>query len=242
MERIEAFGYIVKKETLATLEYKESLPALVLEDMAPFSGYYDLYNVPRNTKEVIPRSVFIVIRPFHEPNENEFIRNTQKIKRDNPGFDFDAVIGQLTVLNERTYCIRIKLDDLDILPQLIDLYAKSGIVFSRPKQIRDFATIIKVRKYFDMEVLSEGIYRDLDQANTYYLEVTREPEWADFENIYNNIKNNYEYKTFVAAIGSMYRKCGLVDFIRIYSEDIKIDQLKYLRDRFRSELKRVIPA
>ena len=240
MERIEALGYITKMETLATLKYKEPLPILVLEDMAPFSGYYDTYNVPRNLKEVMPRSVFFVVRAFHEHNEDDFIRLTQKIKRLHPDYCFDAVFGQLTVLNQRSQAIRVKLDDLDLIPNLARLYQEGGVVFARPREIREFTTIIKVRKYFEMEVMTEGIYHDLDQPNTYYLEVGVEPDWADFEDIYKNVKNNYDFKSFDAAIGSMYRKLGLVDFIRIYSADIRIEQLKYLQDRFRSELKRVI--
>jgi hypothetical protein len=241
MERIEALGYILKKETLATLKFKESLPALVLEDMAPFSGYYDMFNLPRNRRELIPRSVFVVIRSFYEPNEDEFIRITQKIKKEHPALHFDAILGQLTVMNERAFCIRLKMDELDELAVLIRHYASAGLVFARPRQIKEFATLIKVRKYFVMNVLDEGIFQDNDQANSYYLEVAREPEWADFEMIYENIRNNYDFKHFVAAIGSMYRKPGLVDFIRIYSEEIQLEQLKYLRDRFRSELRRVVP-
>lgn len=242
MERIEALGYIVKKETLATLKYKKELPVLVLEDMAPFSGYYDMYNVPRTNIDLIPRSVFIVVKAFYEASENEFIRHTQKIKRKFPEFRFDAVLGQLSVLNELTQCIRLKMESMDILPDLIRQYQEAGMAFARNRNIKDFPTLIKVRKYFDLEVLDQGVYKDKDQPYTYYLEVTREPEWADFEDVYHNIKNNSDFKHFSAAIGSMYRKCGLVDFIRIYSEDITLDQLKYLRDRFKSELQRVIPA
>lgn len=241
MERIEALGYILKKETLATLKFKDTLPALVLEDMAPFSGYYDMFNLPRNRRELIPRSVFVIIRSFYEPNEDEFIRITQKIKKHHPALQFDAILGQLTVMNERAFCIRIKMDELDQLPELIRHYASAGLVFARPRQLKEFATLIKVRKYFVLDVMEEGIYKDVDQPNSYYLEVAREPEWADFEVIYENIKNNYDFKHFVAAIGSMYRKRGLVDFIRIYSDEIQLEQLKYLRDRFRSELRRVVP-
>jgi hypothetical protein len=240
MERIEALGYIVKRETLATLKYKETLPILVLEDMAPFSGYYDMFGIPRADRDLIPRSIFLVVKAFHEQNEDDFIRLTQKIKRQNPEYRFDAIFGQLTVMNELSQCIRLKMPDLDILPHLIRLYKEGGVVFARPREIREFPTIIKVRKYFILEEIAEGIYKDAEQPHTFYLESPGEPDWMDFGDIYQNIKNNSEFKSFDAAVGSMYRQCGLVDFIRIYSAEINLDQLKYLRDKFRVEILRLV--
>ena len=241
MKRIEALGYIVKRETLATLKYKEALPVLVLEDMAPFSGYYDMYGVPRADRDLIPRSIFLVVKAFHEQNEDDFIRLTQKIKRLHPEYLFDAIFGQLTVMNELSQCIRLKMPDMSILPKLIGLYRAGGVVFARSREIRDFSTVIKVRKYFLLEEIGEGMYKDAEQADTYYLEVPREPDWIDFGDICTNIRNNYDFKSFDAAVGSMYRQCGLVDFVRIYGLGITLERLSYLKDKFTSEIIRAIP-
>ncbi|HRZ76629.1 MAG TPA: hypothetical protein P5248_04630 [Bacteroidales bacterium] len=241
MERIEALGYIVKRESLATLKYKEPLPILVLEDMAPFSGYYDMYGVPRADRDLIPRSIFLVVKAFHEQNEDDFIRLTQRIKRLHPEYRFDAIFGQLTVMNEVSQCIRLKMPDLDLLPELVRLYREATVVFARARAVKEFTTIIKVRKFFILDTFADGILKDAEQANTYYLEMPRDPDWMDFGDIYQNIKNNYEFKSFDAAIGSMYRPCGLVDFIRIYSADISLEQLEYLKGKFRSEILRVVP-
>ncbi|HOI00957.1 MAG TPA: hypothetical protein PLE85_10520 [Bacteroidales bacterium] len=242
MEKIEALGYILKKETLATLHYPSELSDLVLEDMAPYPGYYDLFNIPRTEKELLPQSIFFVVRSYQQKEEDDMIRVTQRIKAANPDYVFDAVFGNLTVLNEPANCIRLYLKDLDLIPKLLDAYRSAGAIFARHRQIPNFTSLIKLRKFFEMEALDQGLYKDKDQPDTYYLEMPVPSDWDTFYEVYQNIKHSFEFKYYDAAIGSFYRKCGLIDFIRLYSPDASLSQLSMLRDKFRSELVRRNPS
>lgn len=238
-EKIEALGYIVKKETLATLQSAKHLAELVLEDMAPFPGYYDHYNVPMHKLETIPRSVFIIVKSYNGRSEDELIRLIRKIKGLHPEFIFDAVFGQLTLFNEVTHCIRLKLDDLTIIPEIIRFFKNAGVEFTRNREVKEYQSIIRVRKFIEMNKLDEGIYQDMIEKSLYYLVVPNDSSWDDFEIVAKTIRNNYEFKHFDAAQGYIYRKTGLVDLVRIFATEIDLGKLQYLRDKFYSELKRL---
>lgn len=238
MEKIESLGYIIKKEKLATLKFHLNINDLVLEDMAPFPGYYDLFNIPRSEKEILPQSIFFVVRSFQGKEEDDMIRHTQKIKTEHPDYDFDAAFGQLTVLNEPSLCIRLYLKDLDLIPKLLQAYRDAGAIFARHRVIPEFTSLIKLRKYFEMETLDSGFHKDMALADTYYLEMPVPSTWDTFYEVYQNIKHGFEFKYYDAAIGSLYRKCGLVDFIRLYSPDASKAQLQHLQEKFRVELLR----
>lgn len=239
-EVIETLGYIIKKESLASHKTNLNFSELVLEDMAPFPGYYDHYNVPQHTRDLIPNSVFAVIKSFDGKVEDDFIRLTHKIKLANPNLSFDAVFGDITLLNMPANIIRINLDNLTLLPEIIHHYQDGGIVFMKDKKVKKYSTIIRVRKFLEMKKVDDAIYHCFDDPHMYYMFSPGPVEWDRFEKIAKSIRNNYDYKHFDAAMGSMYIKCGLKDFVRIYSEDIDLEKLRYLRDKFQAEIARAI--
>lgn len=234
---MEGFGFIVKKEKLASLETEHTFHEMILEDIAPFPGFYDHFHVP-NERELKPRSLFFIVKGFDVCSEDQFVRTTTKIKKTFP-HKFDAVLGQLELFNKTASCIRVNAENYTILPELLEAYKNEGVAFYKNKHVKPFQSHIKLRKYYNMELVEEGIYKDRDQACMYYLHIPENICWKDFETLTYSIKNNTSFSNFDAAQSSIYRKNGLMDFVRIFHKDINIERLEYLRDTYRKEIARM---
>lgn len=231
---IESIGFILKKEKLTTFASEVNYPELVLEDLDPFPGFYDQYFVPANENEQKPRSVFMILKVFDVCHEDDFIRMTMHLKREH-NIKFDAAPGNLTLLNQPTPCIRVFMDDYNQIRELIDHYKKMGMLFAPTKEVKPYQSLIKLRRYFEMERMDQGIYHDINQHNTYYLEVPKFLEWNSFEQLTISIRNNWDHKLYDAAQAAIYEKKGIVDMVRIYDKKTDLANLKYLQEKYHYE-------
>jgi hypothetical protein len=99
--------------------------------------------------------------------------------------------------------------------------------------------LIEVRKFFELEELRNGIYKDLDQSDTYYFTVRKYLAWDDFKKITISIRNNMDYKLFDAAQAAIYEKSGIIDMIRIYDKRALTDDLALLSQKYEDEISRI---
>lgn len=236
-ENVQSLGYLLKREKLALLASDHSLPELLLESLEPFPGFYEEYFVPTTDRENRPKSVFMVIKSFDVCHEDDFIRMTMHIKRDYL-INFDAALSSIMLFNEPTTTIRVHMDDYTQLPQLIQHYKKVGIKFQSAKQVKPFQSLIKIRRYFDLQIMADGIYKDIDKADTYYLEVPFFMTWEEFEKATIAIRNNFDYKTYDAAQAAIYNKPGIVELVRIYDRKADLAKLQSLRQKYLIEVER----
>ncbi len=237
-EKIQSIGTLWKKEKLGNFESEMLLSELLLEDKDPLPGYYDHFQIPSQEKDLVPNWVFAVLKSFKSCEDDYFIRATQKIRKscEEP---FDAVAGQLTLNNEWVPCIRFQLNDSMQLPELIKHYEKHRIEFAANRKVNDFVSLIKIVKYFDLNPLSENIYRDNDMADMYYIEIPKGMDWNTFEHISKEVKNNMTHKVYDAAMASVYNKNGVVDLVRIYDRHTNLEVLKELGNKYRKETDRL---
>jgi hypothetical protein len=235
---ITSLGYILKREKLATLASQKNYGELILEDLDPFPGFYDHYFVPANENEKKPRSIFLIVKDLDICKEDTFIRMTMHIKREH-SIKFDAAMAIVQLFNKSTPCIRIFMDDYELLPELISHYRKVGMGFLPKKDIKPFQTLIEVRKYFEVKALSDGIYMDMDQIDTYYLRVPSYLTWDQFESVTIGIRNNMSHKLYDAAQAAIYEKKGIVDLIRIFDRKTDLEKLEVLRQKYISEIERM---
>ncbi|HEX7411489.1 MAG TPA: hypothetical protein VF298_05040 [Bacteroidales bacterium] len=234
---IESIGFIIKKEKLSTLASESKYQELVLEDLDPFPGFYDQYFLPLNENELKPRSVFFILKVSDVCQEDEYIRMTMHLKREY-NIKFDAVPGNLTLFNKPTPCIRVFMDDYNEIRELIDHYKNKGLVFAPNKDVKPYQSLIKLRRYFEMERMDKGIYHAADQHNTYYIEVPKCLEWDDFEQVTIAIRNNWDHKLYDAAQAAIYEKNGIVDMVRIYDKKTNLSNLQFLLEKYQYELSR----
>ena len=236
-DNIQSLGYLLKKEKLATLASEQPHPELLLESLQPYPGFYEEYFLPTNAREQRPKSVFMVIKNFDVCHEDDFIRMTMHIKRDHK-IKFDAALSSIVLFNEHATSIRVNMDDYGQLTELITHYKQVGVKFQPAKLVKPFQSLIKIRRFFDLELMAEGIYKDADKPDTYYLRVPIFMTWEEFEKVTIAIRNNFDYKTYDAAQAAIYNKDGIVELVRIYDRKAGLSKLQSLRQKYIIEVER----
>ena len=234
---IQSLGYLLKKEKLATLASDQLFSVMLLESLEPFPGFYEEYFVPTTTREQKPKSVFMVIKNFDVCHEDDFIRMTMHIKRDHK-IEFDAALSSIMLYNEPTTTIRVHMEDYNQLSELIEHYKNVGVKFQAAKQVKPFQSVIKIRRFFDLDIMAEGIYKDVDKKDTYYLGLPVFMTWDEFERATIAIRNNFDYKTYDAAQAAIYDKPGIVELVRIYDLKADLSKLESLRNKYLIEVGR----
>ena len=229
---LETVGTITKKEILASIEHETS-KAFVLETLKPYPGYHGT-TIP---EQLNPISLFLITDKKY--TGERVIRATMAVKKDFPQ-SFDAVPGQITVFNTLTPCIRIKdLQSYQSVKELIELYRKHGIDFMKDRKVEPFSGLIKIRKYFELEKISEDLYIDRQIPQMTYFFIPAMLSWNVFESITHNLKVNPEYDNFDAALGVFFTPQGVIDNVRIYTEEISPEEVTLLRTKYLQEIRRI---
>lgn len=227
---LETIGTIEKKEMLGPVGYSD----LVLESFEPFPGYHGT-TVPDNIK---PKSLFIITRSKYI--EEKIIRITQKIKKDH-GFEFDGTPGHVTLYNMLNPCIRLKgLKSFERVPDILQAYKGEGIEFMTNRKIEPFTGIIKVKKYFLLDPISEEVFYDAEDKSMFYFAIPVQLRFNQFEKIVIEIKNNMEEHNFDVALGTIYRRNGLIDMIRVYDQKCSPERLEMIRSKFLDKISKVV--
>ncbi len=229
---LEAVGTITKKEILASIEH-DTENALVLETLKPYPGYHGT-TIPDHLN---PMSLFLVTDKKY--TGEQVVRATMAVKRE-CNLLFDAVPGMITVFNALTPCIRIKdLKKYEDIAGLVRLYRKFGLEFMKDKKIEPFNGLIKIRKYFKLKQIEKNLYLDAENPSITYFEIPGMLSWEVFENITYSMKPNVEFNNFDAALGVFFTPLGVIDNVRIYHEEIGLDNIRYLRSKYLEEIARL---
>ena len=225
---IETIGKIEKKETIVSVENDD----MVLESLHPFPGYHGT-TIPDQTN---PKSIFLVMKS--KESDEDVIRKTVTV-REKFSSKFDASPGIITVFNKLEPCIRIKdLENYALISELISLYKEQGITFQKGKKISSYYGWMRIKKFFVIDEVNDGIYMDKDTPEMGYFEVPAKLDWDVFEKITVDLKHNIEDNNFDAALGTLYRKTGLKDIIRIYDTNVCLGECLFLRDKYLTEIKK----
>ena len=219
---LETLGTIEKKEMLGPVGYNE----LVLEAFHPLPGYHGT-TVP---DQGVPKSLLAITRSRY--TEEKVIRVTQKIKADH-NFKFDGTPVMVTLYNMLNPCIRFKeLTSYKDLPPILKAYEEEGIEFMSNRNIEPFTGIIKVKKYFLIEAISDNAFKDAENPDMYYFRIPAQLRFNQFEKITVDIKRNMENPNFDAALGTIYRKEGIIDLIRVYDDKCNLERLDMIRSKY----------
>jgi hypothetical protein len=198
---------------------------LILESLQPFPGYHGL-TVPDSLEA---DSLFAITKLMY--NDERIIRAIQATKRDFKG-TFDAAPGTIYIQNQDYHFIRFKHLPYAQVGEVIRKFESAGIEFKKKKSYASFESILKVRKFFSIEEMIDGIYKDLFDKNMYYLEIPVLLKWPTFEKITMSLKYNMEDKNFDAAQSSVFFKNGIIDFVRIYDQDSCQGKLIFIREKY----------
>lgn len=222
---IKSTGLISKEESVASTGVLTDSKYLILETAQPFPGYHG-----KNLPEVYdPESFFIVTK---ESNSDEKIVRTLMDAKKFVRFSFDGAPGSIITQQEYYNIIRIKHIKAPNIPALLDTIQEHGIELMKNKKINRVSAILKIRKFFSIQELAEGIYEDMKQKFFTYLMIPRYLSWADFKSMTLNLKYNMEDKNFDAALGHIYYENGLLDVVRIYDQHASLKKLTFIRNKY----------
>jgi hypothetical protein len=222
---IETIGKLIKKEILRSVEHEPHSGKLIFENLEPYPGYHGT-TVPDKLES---DSLFAITKMKY--NDERVIRAIQAVKK-MTDLDFDAAPGSVKYMNETYNCLRIRGLQYQSLGDLLRLFDERGLLFHRKRKVRSFETLIEIRKFFRLKETIDGIYEDLEQANTSYIELPLQLTWTQFEKITMNIKYNMEDRNFDAAQSSVYGERGLIDFVRIYDQESCQGKLIHIKEKY----------
>lgn len=220
---IETVGTITKKEDLTFFENPKNI--LAFETAHAYPGYNGI--VPQNYD---PNSIFLITKGQYL-TEDIFI-HSQNIRK-TVDFSFNAAVALVDYQNKKYPAIRIKdLKNYSFIPELISAYVEQGINFEKKKSVSEFNTLIQVKKEFMLEPLDNECYKDLFDDHMYYFEIPEIMEWDPFEKIISDIKYNNTGLNFDAALSLLYRAKRVVFAVRIFKQDVSMEELKLIKEQF----------
>jgi len=226
---IETIGIVEKKEILEPIGYDE----LALEIHHPFPGYHGT-TVPDKDK---PRSVFLVTK--FDYGEDRIIRIIQKIKKTQK-IKFDASPGYVFFNRDMAPCLRIKeIEDYKQIPHIIQCFKDEGIAFQANKNIKAYSGLIRIKKYFLLKPITDCTLHDVEIPAMRYFQIPKHLDWNTFEAMTEDIKRNIEDPNFDAALATMYRKNGVIDYIRIYDSECSREKLDAIRKKYMQRIKKL---
>jgi hypothetical protein len=223
---IECYGCITKVEKLWCIEEFGIPHTCLLESHDIFPGYYD-----RFTRQIKPRYVYIMSK--EKLSLEQVTRLTGQIKS---GFDrpFDAAYCEISIGNEICGGVRIAgVDDYGAIKELQDAYEKSGLSLKKKvRNIENTEAVIKIRKFFQLEVFSDNVFIDKKQTDIGYFKVPEDLPWEQFVSNIVTLRNNWNDNAFDAAKSFIYQQSMITDLVRIYSKDITGEFLEKLRSAY----------
>ena len=223
----ERFGGLTKEEPLACIDDNILMPdTCVLESVGPFSGYYcDMVSGQK------PQYLYLILE---EPCTFETITRATLKVWELFGHPIDVVTGRITLLSQTVQMLRVR--DLSKYNDILSIqqhYRDLGIQFKRKtKKFTDESGIIQLEKFFYLGPLGSDLYVDQSQPHHGYFLIPHMIEWKAFKELTKTVKYEKNLLFFDAATAYFYEGQKIKDMVRIYRENLTVDILKAIRDRY----------
>lgn len=228
-KHLEVFGNLIKEETLVSMSQKNLPDTIVLEAPEPFPGFLHYYSdVPQPSK---PLYLYFIIRSYHA--FDEVVRASNAIMK-RSHLEFDAGLAIISMNGKTCKAIRVRhLSDYDHIAELQELYINEGIEFKKPekKKTSGFA-VIRIKKMFYLEKLSDHIYMDKAKIGHGYFVIPTNMKWDDFVTLTKQVRNNWVKSQFDAAMGYFFVDNEIVDMVRIYNPGLTFEYMEAIQKKY----------
>lgn len=224
---IERYGGVIKEEPLSCVDNDLILKnTCVIEAVSPYFGYYN--EVKSNTQ---PKMVYFILDGYF--SLEVLTRATAKVQK-KVHFPIDAVTGTITIHNQTCYVIRfLNLDNYSHIKMIQQYYVDEGLSFKKkPVAFTNEMGIIKLRCFFSLDPLGEGMYLDSVKTNIAYFEIPYNISWEDFKKLTTEVKYDTELLYFDASRAYIYEHCNIIDMVKVYRENLSPDRLLAIRNRY----------
>ncbi|MBK8808564.1 MAG: hypothetical protein IPO21_18795 [Bacteroidales bacterium] len=146
------------------------------------------------------------------------------------------VRAEINIHNTNYSAIRVyDIKDYEHVLSLQKAFASEGIKFKSKTTNIEGSFEMKIWKVFLLENTQPGIYMNRSKSKMSYFEINKHLSWTHFKAITKKVKSNWTGKSFDAALGMIYRKHGLEEVVRVFSNAIDENmtvELKSLYDKF----------
>lgn len=234
-QAIEISGYTLKEEEVNAMRHNILSGTFVIDVCHPFPGFYG--NELLDPKS--PRSVIFITKKKY--TWESILRANKKI---NHGLEYDIVSGacEVRVWNTVFDGIRVKgFPSYEVIPNVQHAFKEEGFDFMKKKKMLPATTILmKVKKFFQLEEIGDGIYKDLDMPEMSYIEIPEHLNWEIFRNMTMKIKNNISNRSYDVVEGVFYKNDGITDMLRIYKPNIELSLLEEIKESYLKEISNLI--
>ncbi|MFO8053965.1 MAG: hypothetical protein R6U19_02230 [Bacteroidales bacterium] len=228
---IASLGFIQKKEKLDSIKVHIEHAEFILEATHPYPGYYSPQFIPHWAAGPKARMLYLIIEPFKISHEERVTRIGQYVKK-NCLHNCGIAPGYLNISGKYYCCIRLRMDSIYALTDLLEKFKEYDIKFLKKREIKETESMIKVQKFFKMHYVNEDVYQDMVNSSIYYIHLPGELSWEKFEKGTIRMKNSLQLPNFDAALASIYQEDGFLDFIRIYAPDLTSFDMDQLKDKY----------
>ncbi len=230
----EVLGYIIKEEQISLLSTHLLSGSEVINIDHPFPGIHGIdFNFLAK-----PRSIIMTTKKLYSLAK---ILRAQKLINKDAKFDINASFAKVKIGKQLHYGIRIKnLQSYDEIPELQQKFIDNGFEFLYKSKIKtDQPVSIKISKFFHIEKMDEGIYKDTNYKDMYYVHFPDYVNWETFREMTVYVKNNVSNNNFDVVKGIFYKDDSVYDIIRIYKPKMNLDLLNEIKDRYCKAFKRI---
>ncbi len=223
----ERFGWVTKEEPLSIVNDPNlDLNIMILESTAPFFGYYA--DQPREDK---PEHLYWVLDQFY--NQEQLFRVIKSIKS-NCYPNLDATPGNITVAQENYHVIRMhNLKRYNQIHTVQELFEKNNIRLKKiNRKIQNQMGMIYLCKFMEIIPLIDGLYKGGENDHRGFFEIHDCLTWQEFRSVTQEVKFDTSLLFFDAARAAFMEKGNIVELVRVFRENLTVDQLKEIRDRY----------
>ncbi len=224
---VEYYCELIKEEPLSTLEPEMTADnTCVLESTSPFFGYY--HDAPMGKPDPY---IYCVLAEYY--TLGEIIRATQRVnaRRRNP---VDVAIGKLYLKDKKCPVIRIKdINHFSQVQIIQQSFKKEGIAFKkRQRKISEQMGIIHLSKMLYLAPQGDGLFMDAEDRTKAYFAIPEYIDWEAFKSLTTEAKYDTRILYFDAAQAVIFENHKIIDLVRVFKENITVNQLRAIRDRY----------
>ena len=235
-------GYACFSQKLKVARFSGAdLNNLIVLESDPEQGYFFRGNLPEQTKNINDHHLYLVVRKTIPCFQDRIIRHAHYIENELK-LNLHISPGQMTFENEAHSCVRIRVSELDLLQDFIDDLEEMGIEFFYGRRFRHFQpyeSFVQFKKYINLEKLDEGVYRNMDDNNSHFVEIPSDIDYSLFETMITDIKNNCELNMFNTALVYFHLKDKILNMAALYSRECNEERLPMLVEFLDKEIKRL---
>jgi hypothetical protein len=223
----ERFGWVTKEEPLSIVSDPNlDLNITILESTAPFFGYYA--DQPREDK---PEHLYWLLDQYYG---HEKLSRVLAHIRSHCYHKLDGATGDIAIATENYHVVRMhNLKRYSQIHHVQKMFEEQGIKLKKSsRKIQNQMGIISINKFLQLCPLQEGIFKEENKPHRAYFVIPQYISWESFKEVTKEVKFDTSLMFFDAARAAYMERGEIVELVRIYRENLTVDQVISIRERY----------